>query len=367
MVYFGTRSRSCITSDAVGSRSCKTSDGSKFLRIPLRRIRRATPLGISRGPHLCGGVTLIELLIVVAVLAILLGTVLTMMRPVMKEMRVREAARLLNAFLAGAQARAAELGRPVAVYIEPYDRDQNRRVAFQVFHAESPPPYAGDTTAAVATIGDNATSASLSGASLLTALNVGEGDLIRFDYKGHFYEITTASVGSVTFKTDSTKGIESPPPTGSTGVPYQIFRKPIKTVSSPLDIPEPLAIDIKNSGMGLSEQFDIGQGDPIIISFAPSGGIHRVYGQVEESDQQAHKPTDAVHLLIGWADKAPGPPDTVESNLDDGSTRWVSVGHVTGRITTTENKAGDNAPLTPTTISEAREWAAEAQGMGSGI
>ena len=36
------------------------------------------------------GLTLVELLVVVAVLALLLGAVLTMVRPVMKEMKVRD-------------------------------------------------------------------------------------------------------------------------------------------------------------------------------------------------------------------------------------------------------------------------------------
>ncbi len=364
MTYFKTRTR-----------GCRTFGRSGYWRIPLRRIRRLTSSGKGQVVHLCRGVTLIELLIVVAILGILLGTVLTMMRPVMKEMRVREAARMLNAFLAGAQARAAELGRPVAVYIEPYN--DNRRVAFQVFHAVSPPPYAGDDFDATAEINvDNATSASLGGTStqMLERLGVKKGDLIRFDFKGHCYEISEDVTGTTINFDVSPEGIESPPKTPpDNGVPYQIFRKPIKTMAAPLDIPEPLAIDIENSGMGLSDHFQVNLGaqvdlgEPVIISFAPSGGIHRVYGNVEgHNDLSAHKPTEAVHLLVGWADKAPGPPVTNESNLDDGSTRWVSVGHVTGRITTTENKISDT-PSTPTTISEARQWAAEAQGMGSGI
>jgi prepilin-type N-terminal cleavage/methylation domain-containing protein len=289
-------------------------------------------------------VTLVELLIVVAVLAILLGAALTMLRPVMKDMKVREAARMVNAYLAGAQARAAELNRPVGVYIERFENKPG--ASFQLFMADSPPPYAGDSVTSRARLPGDANSATFVGENALLATLCSSGDYIRFDYKGPYYLLTSVSGGSATFDL----GGYPAPPKGE--VPYQIRRKPVKSSVSPLDIPEPLAIDIALSGIGLDGQFSATADGPIIISFAPGGGIHAVY---TADSAPPTRPTGAIHLLVGWADKV----GQGNENLEDMGTRWISVGHVTGRITTSENAGGAS-------VREARAFAADAQGMGGG-
>ena len=53
--------------------------------------------------------TLIELLVVVAALLILTAISTAMMQPVLKSRKIREAARQLNAYIAGSVARAAAL------------------------------------------------------------------------------------------------------------------------------------------------------------------------------------------------------------------------------------------------------------------
>ena len=86
------------------------------------------------------------------------------------------------------------------------------------------------------------------------------------------------------------------------------------------------------------------------------GSIDRVYGRDNAgAELEREGPTGAVHLLIGWADKV----GQGTENLEDGGARWVSIGHVTGRITTTENAEA-------TTVSQARQLAVDAQGMGAG-
>ncbi|MBW3598288.1 MAG: type II secretion system GspH family protein [Planctomycetes bacterium] len=89
------------------------------------------------------GMTLTELMVVVMIMVILLGIALPMMRPALEDRRIREASRQFNAFLRAAQARAAESGRSYGIWIERDEVYPN--IAYQVYFADSPPPYAGET------------------------------------------------------------------------------------------------------------------------------------------------------------------------------------------------------------------------------
>jgi type II secretory pathway pseudopilin PulG len=345
-------------------------------------------------------VTLIELLVVVAVLAILLAASLTMLRPVMKDMKVREASRMLNAYLAGVQARAVELGRPVAVYLEvrryPSAANSTMAAAYQMFYAESPPPYAGDMEESRIIIQGGATISGTHGPVSLAYFDgdhmetpnnefddpessaalprlCERGDLIRFDFKGPWYEIKD-------FNQEPTKpGVifstrhYAPPPAGT--VPYQILRKPRKSMVAPMDMPTPMIVDVGASGIGLDDAFyqnqqvTTEQTVPLIISFSPEGGIDRVYmgfknTATNQLNYHVTRPAGAVHLLIGWVDKLGDlNGDTIPDNLVDGGNRWVSIGHVTGRITTSEN-AGVDGVAGGNPYAKARSFAKDAQGMG---
>jgi prepilin-type N-terminal cleavage/methylation domain-containing protein len=351
-----------------------------------------------RGANRHRGVTLIELLVVVAVMAILLGAVLHMMQPAVKEMKVREGSRTVRSFLVGAQSRAAEIGRPVGVIIEPFRQraadgtETPTGAAYQLFIAETPPPFAGDTMRAVATVSDDRRYAMLDNTTSTMLTNYDrqdiEGGSIRFNFRGPFYEITEFDGVNVWFKSArSVKTVNSttiqvkddsldparfrePPAPGET--PYQIFPRPIKTSSAPLDVPQPLVIDIQNSGFnknGLYKPF-VRVLEPlalsresIIISFAPNGAIDRVYAVVPPDNPSEavdstlraipHQPTGAVHLMVGWGDQLG------EANLRDFTTRWVSIGPTTGRIITSENGGIDNGGG----IHEALEFAEKGLGM----
>jgi prepilin-type N-terminal cleavage/methylation domain-containing protein len=88
------------------------------------------------------GMTLIELMVVVAITVILLGSAIPLLRPALREGAIREASRQMNVYLSGAKARALEIGRPVGVSIQRTQNGSN--LAFEVFMVESPPPYTGD-------------------------------------------------------------------------------------------------------------------------------------------------------------------------------------------------------------------------------
>jgi type II secretory pathway pseudopilin PulG len=95
------------------------------------------------------GMTLVELLIVCFILVLFIAMAAPLLRPATADRKVREAARMINAYVAEAKAYAAQRGRPVGI---AFDRAQaldegarNANVITRLYLAESPPLYAGDT------------------------------------------------------------------------------------------------------------------------------------------------------------------------------------------------------------------------------
>lgn len=96
------------------------------------------------------GMTLAELLVVVMIMVILLGIALPLMKPALADRKIREASRELNAFIRSAQSRAAAANAPVGVWFARTDNvDPN--ISYQVYYAETPPPYVGETQSAALT------------------------------------------------------------------------------------------------------------------------------------------------------------------------------------------------------------------------
>src|SRR5204863_1090153 len=116
--------------------------------------------------------TLIEMLIVVAIMIMLVAISLPVAKKVMDGSQGREASRQLNAYFAMAKARALQTGCPCGVYfpfpnpplghIDPTLTAAKLptywpvRSVTQVFLAEVPAPYAGGTTGALGKIWDPA-------------------------------------------------------------------------------------------------------------------------------------------------------------------------------------------------------------------
>jgi len=301
------------------------------------------------------GMTLIELMVVIAVVVIALGMMATMMRPMMEETKIREASRLVNVFIGGAQARAVQLNRPVGVLLERLVKppDPRTNACVQLYIAETPPVYGGDTLLADAR-GVTATQAGLYGSDLAAKL-VEPGDLIKFDFKGDKYRIHAVSPGAAgsptTVQFSRLRGDESvstdlkPAPqateesytdatTGSStiaGVPYQIFRRPRRSSADPLQLPATTVLDLTHSGVGDSGVFT--STGSVIISFAADGSVEHVYEEVSD-DYKPMRPGATIHLLIGRFSQLGA------ANLADQRGRWVSVAPQSGVVTTVENLGG---------------------------
>jgi len=306
-----------------------------------------------RQPH--RGMTMIELLIVVAVMVILMAISLPMMKTGIEGRKLRETARQVNTTVELAKSLAAETGRYAGIILdtEALPEDTTKLFARRIFMAETPPPYAGDVVGAVASI-DTSTTPYRAGFLAASSANLGNvakvGDLIRFDYRNPDYVIKNVVAGAgvgdwiVEFS-------GSPPPAHNVSLPYQIIRRPEKSSVSPFELPNGAVIDFSSSGFGSSDTrlATATASNPVTIVFGPSGRMVGVLGISPNAI-----PTETLHLLIGNLENLGA------MNLADPSTLWVSIGHHTGRVTTAESGVSASAM----TIEDAREFAQSGQSMG---
>lgn len=97
--------------------------------------------------HFPSGLTLIELLIVMSILVLLVTAAIPVLSPSSSERRLREASRGVNTFIAGAQARAVQSGRPFGVMLKKLSQEtddpEDSGVCLEMYYVEQPSPYAG--------------------------------------------------------------------------------------------------------------------------------------------------------------------------------------------------------------------------------
>ena len=297
------------------------------------------------------GMTMLELLIVVAVMVILMGIALPVMKTGIEGRKLREAARQVNVCVELAKGIAVETGLPSAILIEPeFLPNLSEPFAVKMYLAETPLPYSGDMVNAKAIVNSGQVMFGIDSSSV-GMLGIESGDFIRFDYKGSYYTLGSA-IGGV--------GVAIPF-SGTPSVPngaysYQIFRQPQKTGAAPLELPSGVVIDLSASGLGVDNEFSYAANSrPISLVFGDNGRLLRIrYARSVAPLLADFTPTSTVHFLIGNLE------NLGVLNLSDTSTLWVSVGHHSGRVTTAENGG------TPSdyTLATAREFAQSGMGMG---
>lgn len=309
----------------------------------------AGPLRRRLGRRACPGMTLIELLVVISILVLLVAAVAPRVQPLLAERELREAARQVAAYAAAAQSRAARRGRAAGIWLER--STGNPAASIDISLCEVPPPYAGDTLQAKAKL--NGATVSFTGAFNLSSM-VKPGDQIRFDNKGRYYQINSVSGSTCTISNISVGGGVAPPypQTGTQGVPFQIFRRPVRSSTGGLMLPAAVCIDLGNSGMGQSGTFTTTGQQPIILLFQPDGTFSTIY-----QDGSPTPVNSSVHLLIGSISKVGA------ENRADMTNRWVSIGRQTGLVTVVENGPDTNGDGS-STLAESRVYVLQKQGMG---
>ena len=329
--------------------------------------------------HIRSGVTLVELLVVVAILSIVTASAIPLMAPAVETRRLREASRGLSTFLAGARARAIERDRPVGVELVPLDGEPG--AALEAFYVEVPPMYSGDTTGSTAeftTINTGNRSASgtvqLNGAASAASL-VRQGDQIRFNYQGPWWTITGPGGGTINVFLQGRDNVPwiADPPANRQRVAFQIRRQPTRSSAAPLQMPGNAAVDLVFSGTDLNN-FSGGA----TIMFAPEG---HVTGVVRKLAAHGHTTalSGAIYLLIGGREKIPPPtnadgtPDSQNwneenCNLFDLKNQWVAIGVQNGQAIAGPMTYMDPAAAATKTpeelLAEARRLASDMRGQG---
>lgn len=387
----------------------------------MYRVLAAERFDQRHRPH--AGLTMIELLIVVAVMVILMGLALPMMKTGIEGRRLREAARQVNTGVTLAKALSAETGRFSGLIIdtEALPEDATRRFARRLYLAETPPPYGGDVVGATAAIvGSGQARFNADGFSTNLTNVVKVGDFVRFDYRNPVYIVTNITTDTSTSPTTYVLSFSgSPWPITGTSQPYQFLRLPEKSSATPLELPNGAVIDMSYSGFGLfGPVWTASTPCPVCyycrpttpngywyvaISAGTTGPTDPAWpttvgasvtdgtvtwrcvgpGPVVDVDPATpvvdpypvtvvFAPSGRVATLMGLnAALASAPTQTLhllignlenlgDLNLADPSTLWVSIGHHTGRVTTAESGVSASSP----TIQAAREFAQMAQGKG---
>ncbi|MFO1065359.1 MAG: prepilin-type N-terminal cleavage/methylation domain-containing protein [Pirellulales bacterium] len=285
------------------------------------------------------GVTLVELLIVIALITLLAALTLPTLRQVLKHSQVPQAARMVEAYAESAKSRAIASGRRVALVIERARADAGGGVGSDALIANETsthlsiaevfPPYEGDWA------GSTATPVSVAGSGYVDAIDIPVAqaatllDLNQsppvpngFVSLGALVQLGDRSQGFIVSGTPSITlagNIRIPlanapsialPGTGyaaqsneamwpltqemaDNGVRFKIFRLPSKTMSGSVTLPRGTCIDISCSGVGpagrdfSADAISSGAGiaasagdyGPIFIVFNPRGSVDIAYFQ----------------------------------------------------------------------------------------
>ena len=279
--------------------------------------------------------TLVELLVVVAILMGLILVGLPAMTPTKEARAIREAARSIDLMLGAARNQAMASGRPMGVMLERMPEQPLAGVT--IYPAEEPAPYSGEFVGSTLQVQLYQNRRAPSGASndyglpplwaVSTVSNqtspIATGmvhvyDLIQFNNQGPFYCILSSTTkpasdgsilppfiialdwqvtegsnyGSDTVGAVSLTGLPwnppwNPPWTAATPVNFRIFRQPVRSGSEALELPPGAAIDFQYSG------YSQGSGTPC---FAPVAQVKSTDPANDPSD-----PADFTPIFIMFA------------------------------------------------------------------
>jgi prepilin-type N-terminal cleavage/methylation domain-containing protein len=248
---------------------------------------------LRRSGSISRGFTLMELLVVITIMVILTAAMIPVMSVASDARRLREGARLVSTMLASAQSRAISSGRSVGVLFQPMKN--NPYACMEMYMVESPQPYSGDASgyrAAIdssrgtVTLNDGTITGGKFGRPTFSGVFMADkndssnppnqtlirpGDLIQFNYRGQMYVLNFGDntpyamsndrntsdspnwqcILTIT-PTDPSASLPPSTPAGSTGVPFTIFRQPVKTFDPPAQLSDGVAVDWFFSGVNLA-------------------------------------------------------------------------------------------------------------------
>ena len=232
-----------------------------------------------------------------------------------------------------------------------------------------PPTYSGDLLTSAATItvaSSNTLTATMGG---YTAGLVHPYDLIQLNCQGPLYVVisgTTAGTSSpMTLQCDPTNPQQLYPWPSSGGVPFRIYRQPIKAGAAPLQLTSAAVVDLEFSGLDTTGTTattfaaapNWGTGNnSVIVMFSPNGGVDRII-----DDSGTYPVTSTIYFLVGKREKVGNLAG--KTNADDLLSQWVAINPQSGMITTTEAGPSSTGASPPSPL-DSRQFAVQAQNMG---
>lgn len=302
------------------------------------------------------GFTLVELLVVTAMLAAFMGLIVTGMRSSGGQQN-RQLTQLVGATMTTAQTRALASEVGTALILEPAINGMPLEGCNTIYRAEVPPLITG-TCGGVPPANLSLTSA----AATLHPLNTGtaalsDGYKIRFfaDAKNGsppsvWMTFLPASSNNVQFNASVNQTADNtvwPVPLPDTPLDFEIARRP---QPSTVDFAPPprSGIDLRFSGFGDEPTAAFGTLHPPLLSSAAApyfrmslslnrqGSMEAILGHWVDGSGNVHidtaYPTAALYLLVASL-------DDIQSNtsLSSAASRWISIAPASGRVTVSQN------------------------------
>ncbi len=314
--------------------------------------------------HRRAGMTLVELLVVVAIIGLLAVTVLPNVASTTENRRSREAARVTSSFIAKAQSRA--IGRPewAGVTILPPPTNTAALFAIDLFQANVPQVYRGESYASTATLSGSSwvrTVGYPADGAIPAARSVKKSDLIRFDGRGPWYELTADGGTGVQFR-GTPGGVvaanelsgqterNTPWPTMDSPHTFEILRQPVRNGSA-FTIPDSRCVDLAWSGFGNSTYTRfVNPGTPVTVPavtvlFDATGRVRQIFTQ-NAAGANRLSVTGPAYFLVGRVDRANNDPtlastydgkdDTKGFNWQYGDSYWIVIDPASGIVKTAE-------------------------------
>ena len=337
------------------------------------------------------GLTLVELLVVIAVMALLTALIVPQVRLINKDRNIREAARVAGTALTQARDRAIATGA-AGLMIERNTNLVDGNNAYyggtRLYLMRNVPNYVDDH-------GQGAEVMSGVGGGYVVKIRkpweqdqqqvIRVGDKIRLNNSSVRYRIMSVSPGvdmlgnpALVLTLDAGQPVlpgnvavsPLPAPRTGNGIPYTIERMPRKMKSSRIDLPEGYIIDLRYSGYwdgvnhggtGQTTEFAIaGDSTPVELHFGGDGSLDRL--QVASKGQGApYFSRGSVDLFVTEyrpEDASLTGVPAAKAILANPAALWVTLSHQTGGV-----NVGYNSPPTDPTINSIQGLIISARGL----